>query len=230
MCNNRRTHFVIVMEFFVLTIVQLLTFFKVNSFNFDNTTFGLTTQNNLKHFQEFDISYTQLRISSLSIAPFMYKDNHGKLSNGIEQKLFKVIAEVEHLELSFSSHKSSYNNEKVDIFAGGLFPNSTFCDEFTCSKRYSQDDLTWCIKKSTNFPMIRKFLLAATPELWLSLIFGVGFTSACLLHVMIQFDLKYERGNQRDWNYIFLLIAVPGVIGVIGDPFAFLVTKCLVWV
>lgn len=53
----------------------------------------------------------------------------------------------------------------------------------------------------------------ADPEVWLMIIFGVGYVLGFLLYIVIQFDLKYEQRNQRDWHYTTLLIMLPTVIG-----------------
>lgn len=73
--------------------------------------------------------------------------------------------------------------------------------------------MTWCIQKSKDFPLIINLFLAATPECWILLIFGVGYSTGLVLYIMVQFDLKYEKRNQRDWHYTTWLVALPAVIG-----------------
>lgn len=213
----RITNSVRIMEFLLFTILQILTLVGVNSVLFElNNVKNLENLTNMKNHQEFDFLNRKmtypLRISSSNVAPFTYKEKQGKFNNGIEYRLFKVIAEREHLALSFSSHNGCL--KRIDLFAGGLFPNATFNDNFSHSKRYYQDDLTWCIQKAKNLPMIFNIFVSATPECWLLLIFGVGYTCGFLFYIMIQFDLKYEKRNQRDWHYTTWLISLPSVIGV----------------
>lgn len=79
---------------------------------------------------------------------------------------------------------------------------------------YYQDDLTWCVQRAGHFSMIISALFAATPECWLLLIFGIGYTSSFLVYIMIQFDLEYKHRNKRDWHYISILVILPAIIGV----------------
>ncbi|XP_055309007.1 uncharacterized protein LOC129572917 [Sitodiplosis mosellana] len=147
-----------------------------------------------------------MEVSSLHYEPFIYQEN-GKYK-GIEYKLLETIAKKEHLDVSFRFH------ERNDISIGGFFPNPTNSTEYIFSKPYYQDDLTWCIQKSKNFPMVINVFLAATPECWILLIFGIGYVSGLLIYIMIQFDFKYENRNQRDWHYTTWLVALPAVIGL----------------
>lgn len=61
--------------------------------------------------------------------------------------------------------------------------------------------------------MLINLFLAATPECWLLLIFGVGYSVGFVLYIMVQFDSNYEKRNQRDWHYTTWLVALPAVIG-----------------
>lgn len=99
------------------------------------------------------------------------------------------------------------------MLAGGLFPNITTLGTFASSRPYFQDDMTWCILKSKNYPMIINAFLAVAPECWILLIFGIGYGIALLIYIMVQFDLKYNQRNNRDWHYTLLLITLPGIIG-----------------
>lgn len=62
--------------------------------------------------------------------------------------------------------------------------------------------------------MIFNLFLVGTPECWIILIFGIAYPTGLILYIMIQFDLKYEKRNQRDWHYATWLIALPAVIGI----------------
>lgn len=100
------------------------------------------------------------------------------------------------------------------MLVGGLFPHSTFPDTLAISQPYYQDNLIWCIQRAKNVSWMWNIFLAATPECWLTLIFGVGYISGAVIYIMIQFDSKYKRRNQRDWHYTTWLIALPAVIAI----------------
>lgn len=153
-----------------------------------------------------------LRVSTTHHEPFMYQNKSGKFYSGIEYNLIKTIAEKETLNLSIQN-RVNYSH-KIDILAGGLFPNSKPFGHFISSRIYYQDDLIWCVQKANNFPIFLGVFLAATPTVWVILIFGIGYVSGLLLYMLIQFDLKYKHHNQRDWHYTTLLIALPAVIGL----------------
>ena len=74
--------------------------------------------------------------------------------------------------------------------------------------------MTWCVKKASYVHYLLNVFFAATPEVWIIGIFGIGYTAGFVLYLMVQFDLKYENRNQRDWHYTTLLIALPTVIGI----------------
>lgn len=97
---------------------------------------------------------------------------------------------------------------------GGLFPNSSYLNEYAFSQVYVQDEMIWCVQTARNMTMFINILFAASPEVWILLIFGVGYGSGLLLYVMIQFDFKYKHRNNRDWHYTTWLVALPAVIGV----------------
>lgn len=90
----------------------------------------------------------------------------------------------------------------------------TLLKKFEFSTYYYQDDLTWCIQRAKFFSFLLNAFLMADPECWLLIIFAVGYGLGSLLYIGIQFDLKYEQRNQRDWHYTTLLIMLPTVIGI----------------
>lgn len=102
---------------------------------------------------------------------------------------------------------------ETDILVGGLFPNITPSSGITISPPYFQDDLTWCIQRSKEIPWLIGVFLAADPECWLLMIFGVGYVSAIIIYIMIQFDLEYEHRNKRDFHYITAFVALPALVG-----------------
>lgn len=73
--------------------------------------------------------------------------------------------------------------------------------------------MTWCIQRAKFFSFLLNIFLIADPEVWLTIIFVVGYGLGFVLYVVIQFDLKYEQRNQRDSHYITLIIMLPTVIG-----------------
>lgn len=85
---------------------------------------------------------------------------------------------------------------------------------FSISRPYIQDDITWCVQQSKNYPMIINLFSAATPECWLLMILGVGGVSAIVMYLMIQFDLEYEMRNNHNLMYIIILVALPALIGI----------------
>lgn len=97
---------------------------------------------------------------------------------------------------------------------GGYFPNLTSLNKFAISTFYSQDDFTWCVQRAKFFSFLLNLFLMAQPEVWLLIIFGVGYVLGFVLYIVIQFDLKYEKRNRRDWHYTTLLIMLPAVIGI----------------
>lgn len=103
---------------------------------------------------------------------------------------------------------------EADVIIGGLLPNSSVFGNFSLSKAYFPDDLTWCVRKSRNFPMVLNFLFVATPTCWIIMIFGIGYVSGFAIYIMIQFDLKYKARNHRDLHYTIWLISLPAVIGI----------------
>lgn len=151
-----------------------------------------------------------LQLSAHNYDPFMYQNENGLFFKGIEYDLIKTIAAKANLQLEFAS--TSLKN--ADILLGGRFPNTTLLNSYATSKPYIQDDLTWCVQKAKNVPKLLTVYFAATPEVWLILIFGVGYISGLVFYIMIQFDLEYKHRNQRDWHYTTLLIALPAVIGI----------------
>lgn len=96
---------------------------------------------------------------------------------------------------------------------GGYFPNITSPDDFTITRPYFQDDLTWCIQKSKNVSWFISLFLAAAPECWVLMIFGVGYFSMLVIYIMIQFDLKYNHRNSRDIHYLTLSVVLTALIG-----------------
>lgn len=62
--------------------------------------------------------------------------------------------------------------------------------------------------------MIINMFSAATPECWLLMIFGVGGISGIVMFLLIQFDLKYEMRNNRNFVYMTALVALPAIIGI----------------
>lgn len=62
--------------------------------------------------------------------------------------------------------------------------------------------------------MLVNTFLAATPECWLFVIFGVAYGAGSLLYIMMQFDFEYTHRNDRDWHYIIWLIMLPALLGV----------------
>lgn len=167
------------------------------------------------------VNTSRLLVSAIPSEPFMVQNKNQKFYNGIEYKLIKTIAEKEKLRLFIYSQpnplkfdKFSVDKFNFDIFVGGLFPNATFINYLKPSKFYYQDDMTWCVKKATHVHFLLHIFLAATPEIWITLIFGIGYTTGFLLYLMIQFDSEYKHRNQRDWHYTTWLIALPAVIGV----------------
>ena len=168
---------------------------------------------------------------------------NGQRDNGIEYRLIKTIAEKEQLNLSIQFHDSfktahfnqllykwafSFNSEQIsfcisinfsnhfsefEILVGGLFPNSTTLSIFAGSRPYFQDELTWCIQKSKTYPMIINAFLAVSPTCWFILIFGVAYGITVVIYIMVQFDLKDNQRNKRDWHYTLMLITIPAIIG-----------------
>lgn len=91
--------------------------------------------------------------------------------------------------------------------------NESHLEDFVNSHSYDQDDLTWCVQKSKNYPMMFNILSAATPSVWIiTLIIGCIF--GILFYIMIQFDVEYEKRNDRDLRYTLLFIALPVVTGM----------------
>lgn len=102
-----------------------------------------------------------------------------------------------------------------DICIGGIFPNVNLLQHMEISVTYASDDLTWCVQKAGIMPMfLAQMLSIATPESWFGIIFIYGYPCGLILYFMIQFDLKYEQRNNRDWHYTTLLVALPACIGV----------------
>lgn len=89
----------------------------------------------------------------------------------------------------------------MDILAGGLLPHSNASDRIT-SISYYDNDLTWCVQKSSVLPMIFQFFMVLDKEVWFVLMFGYGIGSVLVLFVMIPFDMKYKRRNQTDFHYL----------------------------
>lgn len=100
----------------------------------------------------------------------------------------RVILAASQFDFSVSKSKIFYNSIKIQ-------------------KRFYEFRAT-----NVYFPL--NIFYAATPECWILIIFGIGYTTGWILYIMIQFDLKYEKRNQRDWHYTILLIALPTVIGI----------------
>lgn len=196
--------------------------------------------NKLKNYQKFNLIEKQplnaVRVSSLQFEPFMYQNQSGQFYDGIEYKLLETFAKKGHLQLIFEDRCNPghstiqyvaswhcidpilFNQSNLcrsaDIVVGGIFPNATFSTVFKLSRPYVQDDLIWCIQTAKYYPWILNILFAATPECWLTLIFGVGYISGTVIYIMIQFDLKYKHRNQRDWHYTTWLVALPAVIAI----------------
>lgn len=97
---------------------------------------------------------------------------------------------------------------------GGLIPDSISQKSFDISRPYLQDDLTWCVQKSKNHPLILNVFWVATPECYILIIFGVGYPIGLIYYIMIQFDMKYRNRNQRDWHYSMIVIALPAITGM----------------
>lgn len=184
-----------------------------------------------------------LRVSTIPSEPFMCQDESGNFNNGIEYNLIKTIAEKEELHLSIRMYRNSnainitqllvkydfvrihvdwhkfphfysFDFSETDILIGGLIPNLYAMGILSISRPYYQDDLTWCVQKSKNYPMIINLLSAATPECWFLMIFGVGGISALIMYFMIQFDLNYEMRNNHNLVHMIVLVALPALIGI----------------
>lgn len=97
---------------------------------------------------------------------------------------------------------------------GGLFPNSTTLSVFAGSRPYLQDEFTWCVQKSKTYPMIINAFLAVSPTCWFILIFGIAYGLTLLIYIMVQFDLKDNHRNKRDWHYILIMITIPAIVGL----------------
>lgn len=100
------------------------------------------------------------------------------------------------------------------MLIGGLLPSLPLLETFSIAKPYYQDDLTWCIQKSKNFPWIINIFAAATPECWIGMIFGVGYVCGTVMYFMVQFDMKYKHRNKRDYHYMTWFVAMPALIGM----------------
>lgn len=57
-------------------------------------------------------------------------------------------------------------------------------------------------------------MLFMNPESWFLIIFGYGYTSGIVLYLLIQFDVKYDHRNSRDWHFTTWLVALPACIGM----------------
>lgn len=79
---------------------------------------------------------------------------------------------------------------------------------------YIQDDLTWCIQKARKLPWLFNPFVILSPAVWIITVFGYGYGCGTLLYLLIQFDAKYKKRNQRDWHYTVFMVALPSVIGV----------------
>lgn len=84
----------------------------------------------------------------------------------------------------------------------------------TRSTTYYQDELTWCVKRATFFPIYVNMFICVAPEVWLILIFGIGYSCIFIIYIFIQFDKKYKQRNHRDLHYTTFLIVLPTVIGI----------------
>lgn len=93
-------------------------------------------------------------------------------------------------------------------------PNVTQHRNWVTSKPYYQEDFTWCIQRAKYFPLLLNLAAAATPDIWIICIFGVGHTTALIFYVMVQFDSKYKHRNNRDWPYMLFLVSLPAGIGI----------------
>lgn len=158
-----------------------------------------------------------LKVLAVDNSPFMHRNKNGNIDRGIEYKLIQTIAQKSHLNVTFFDQKhfkiQKIRSLRIDLFVGGLFPNTSLLDTFAFSKTYYQDRLMWCVQKSTNYPMSINLFLAAKPEVWLiGFIVGIG-VSGLITYIMIPFDLMNKRRNFIDMNYVLILIMMPMVIG-----------------
>lgn len=101
------------------------------------------------------------------------------------------------------------------MITSGLIPKfEPFSHDFEPSLPYYQDDLMWCVRKSGHWPVWLNFFRMAPPGQWAFLIMGIVYFFGTILYLLIQFDLKYEQRNNRDWHYFILLIMIPICTGV----------------
>lgn len=82
------------------------------------------------------------------------------------------------------------------------------------SVTYDSDELMWCVQKAGVMPVYLSQMLFMNPETWFLLIFGYGYTSGFFLYLLMQFDLKYQHRNSRDWHFTTWLVALPACIGL----------------
>lgn len=114
-----------------------------------------------------------LRVSTTHYEPFMYQSKSGDFYKGIDYNLIKTIVEKENLSLLLQNEVSHF---KTELLVGGLFPNSEQSSDFITPRGYFEDDLTWCVQKEpNNILLITNIFFAATPIVWITVIFGIGY-------------------------------------------------------
>lgn len=123
--------------------------------------------------------------------------------------MFKFI-HLSHSKNDF--HPLSFS--KSDIAIGGLLPNLSTTSPLAISRTYIQDDLTWCIQKSKNLPMIINVFAAASLETWLFMIFVVAYLGGSIMYLMLPFELENKHRNHRDWHYMIIQVTLPAIIGM----------------
>lgn len=106
-----------------------------------------------------------------------------------------------------------FGYSEFDLLVGCHFPNITPFDQFTISKSYYQDDLTWCVQKSTYFPLFMNVWLGTSIPMWIGMFTGFVIV-VFIFYLLIQFDVEYKQRNQHDINYAIMFILVPIFIGM----------------
>ncbi|KAG4079216.1 hypothetical protein HA402_004591 [Bradysia odoriphaga] len=163
-----------------------------------------------------------LHISTAHFAPYMYQDGtEGRFYSGMEFQLLQVLADRLNMSLSFAtaSSRSVVCDQLIlnvsDICIGGIFPKENALEHnISMSATYASEDLTWCVSKARMIPMYLNHMRFMNLDSWFLIIFGYGYTSGLILYLLMQFDLKYEHRNCRDWHFTTWLVALPACLGM----------------
>lgn len=95
-----------------------------------------------------------------------------------------------------------------------MFPDLSDTKQLQLSVSYLQDQLTWCIQKSKNYPLIYQCMLILDKYVWCYLVFIYGYVCSIIVYILISLDEYYNLKNHCDFHYTVWQVTLTAFFGL----------------